>query len=55
MSGAEESLARGLAFLRERQDPNGAFAVRTWPAGRDPGAVVRAPSVIITALSLIHI
>jgi hypothetical protein len=48
----EESLARGLAFLRERQDPRGEFAVRTWRAGQDPSAGVRDHSVFVTACVL---
>ena len=48
----DESLARGLAFLRERQDPHGEFAVRTWRAGQDPSAGIDDHSVFVTACVL---
>ena len=48
----EDSVARGLAFLRRRQDPNGEFAVRMWREGDDPTAGVADHTLFTTACVL---
>ena len=51
-ASVEESLARGLTFLRRRQDASGEFPVRMWREGEDSSAGVADHSVFVTACVL---
>ena len=46
----DESLARGVDFLRRRQEPTGEFAIELWREDEGPGSRVDDHVVMVTAL-----
>ncbi len=48
----EQSVARGVDFLRRRQEPTGEFAIQQWSADAGFGSRVRDHAVMVTACVL---
>jgi hypothetical protein len=48
----DEGLARGVDFLRRRQEPSGEFAIELWREDEGPGSSVRDHAVMVTGCVL---